>query len=79
MADEIKQKTKADMTKIITKFHHNETMFYKIFGKTTLQIPKFFGAADWIPEKQNGYILMEYLSNGKFPELHVGLTENQVG
>uniref|UniRef100_A0A914QS57 CHK kinase-like domain-containing protein n=1 Tax=Panagrolaimus davidi TaxID=227884 RepID=A0A914QS57_9BILA len=78
LSQEKKDKTKKDMIEIIKKFHHNEVTFYKVFGSSELQIPKCYGSGDWIPEKQSGYIIMEYLSGGKFPELHIGLTENQV-
>uniref|UniRef100_A0A7E4UVR4 CHK domain-containing protein n=1 Tax=Panagrellus redivivus TaxID=6233 RepID=A0A7E4UVR4_PANRE len=61
---------------MIKKFHNHECTFYNIFSNSGLPLPKLYGSSEW-DENNEGYLLFEYVKNGKFMALDEGLTLGQ--
>lgn len=61
----------------VSLMHHNESTVYKYLSSENLPIPKYYGSGDRFSKSQAGFLIMEYLENAYFPQLHEGLNLKQ--
>ncbi|KAE9552183.1 hypothetical protein FO519_004598 [Halicephalobus sp. NKZ332] len=61
----------------VTLMHKNESTVYTHLPSENLPIAEFYGSGERIAKQKAGYLIMEYLEGGYFPELHEGLNFKQ--